>query len=566
MSRGRFAVSSLVLCGLLLAAIASPAGARVAYVSGVNDFASSPFVVPVDLASQAAGAEIPLPGGGEGGGGRIAITPDGTRAYVADPNTDQVVPVDVATNTAGTPIDVGSGPFAVAITPDGTRAYVTNSFDSTVTPIDVATNRAGAAIAVGSFPRGIAITPGGTRAYVANLFSNNVSVIDLATNTVSATIPVGANPSGVAVTPNGTRVYVSDNNDTLPIDVAANTAGTAIGGAPGVAIAITPDGTRAYTADANGGAAVPVDLVAATAGSPIATGGFPTDIAILPDGTRGFQTTPDQVTPLLVPIDVAANTALAGFPVGRNPQGIAIVPNQGPRATFSNSPQSAATGQAVSFDAAGSIDSDGTVARYDWDFGDGTTVANGGDAPSHTYARVGTYTVILTVTDNEGCSTTIVFTGQTASCNGSSAARVSHTVTIAPIVEPSCPRVQGSASSFVPRIRSSHVVPGVRVRLAASQPATLGVEATLLWSKEGQRRETALDRLSVRIDHWRRIRLPLPGEIRDDLPLGSRVRVRLRIEARPHGNSTCGGRVTHRTLKVRVVEVIPSAVQRGRAR
>ncbi len=49
-----------------------------------------------------------------------------------------------------------------------------------------------------------------------------------------------------------------------------------------------------------------------------------------------------------------------------------------------------------------SSDSDGSIASRSWDFGDGnsSTATN----PSHTYAADGTYTVRLTVTDNEGAS------------------------------------------------------------------------------------------------------------------------------------------------------------------
>jgi PKD repeat protein len=47
-----------------------------------------------------------------------------------------------------------------------------------------------------------------------------------------------------------------------------------------------------------------------------------------------------------------------------------------------------------------STDADGTIASYDWDFGDGMS-ATGVNAV-HTYGADGTYTIALTVTDNDG--------------------------------------------------------------------------------------------------------------------------------------------------------------------
>ena len=101
-------------------------------------------------------------------------------------------------------IPVGSGPFGIAITPDGTTAYVTSGNVDNVTVIDMATNTVvGSPIPVGRRPRGIAITPDAATAYVVNNGSYDVSVIDLTTNTVTATIAVGDDPQGIAITPGG---------------------------------------------------------------------------------------------------------------------------------------------------------------------------------------------------------------------------------------------------------------------------------------------------------------------------------------------------------------------------
>ncbi len=64
--------------------------------------------------------------------------------------------------------------------------------------------------------------------------------------------------------------------------------------------------------------------------------------------------------------------------------------------------------QPVTFNGSGSSDPDGTIATWDWNFGDGAS--GSGEFPDHTYGAAGTYTVTLTVTDNDAmtasCSTT----------------------------------------------------------------------------------------------------------------------------------------------------------------
>jgi hypothetical protein len=61
----------------------------------------------------------------------------------------------------------------------------------------------------------------------------------------------------------------------------------------------------------------------------------------------------------------------------------------------------------VSFDGSTSVDFDGDLLKYDWDFGDGTTVTDGGPAVNHAYAAgTGSFTAQLTVRDPLGATGT----------------------------------------------------------------------------------------------------------------------------------------------------------------
>ncbi len=80
---------------------------------------------------------------------------------------------------------------------------------------------------------------------------------------------------------------------------------------------------------------------------------------------------------------------------------IGVPPNVAPVAD-ANGPYNGTVGSPVQFDGSGSSDPDGSIAAYQWDFGDGST--GSGVSPSHTYNTDGSFTVTLTVTDNAGAT------------------------------------------------------------------------------------------------------------------------------------------------------------------
>src|SRR5207247_10509867 len=74
--------------------------------------------------------------------------------------------------------------------------------------------------------------------------------------------------------------------------------------------------------------------------------------------------------------------------------------NQPPGSAFSSSCSASTCGFTST-----SSDPDGSIAGYSWNFGDATTST--AQNPSHTSAAAGSYTVTLTVTDNQGATNAV---------------------------------------------------------------------------------------------------------------------------------------------------------------
>lgn len=421
-----------VCCG---AAFAAPATARNVYVdvneankievidSATNQLTGNPF------------STAPVPQ-------RLAITPDARYLYLAHTGGNVVTVLDTKTGQqVGTPIAVGEAPSGLAITPDGRFAYVANNNGSTVSVIDTGTRQVVKTITGFKIPPDLAISPDGKKVYVANASGSSVSVVDVATNEiVGLPIAVGKVPVALAVSPDGRYVYVVNQGD-ANVSVIDTAAGATVGspipaGSLPIAIAISPDGSRAYVSNFASSNVTPIDTATKTAGAPIATGIEPYGLAVAPDG-RSVYVAEEQEETVSV-IDAAKNAVVATVPaVGHRPEDVVIAPDQPPVADFAVG--RARPGVPVSFDAGGSIDPDGTIASYSWDFGDGSNSA-GGPARRHVYAKPGSYRVTLTLADELGCSTQTVYDGHTAFCNGGPAAVRQRTVKVAyPMVRTVCP-------------------------------------------------------------------------------------------------------------------------------
>ena len=305
-----------------------------------------------------------------------------------------------------------------------------------MTPIDTATNTPGTPVALDvEDPFAIAITPDGRTLYVGGEGSEQLDVVDTTTNAVSQTIPLGANPASIAITPDGKTAYVVGvAGNVTPIDTATNTARApfAAGFTP-FGIAISPDGATAYVVNEFANTVTPFLTATDSLLPTISVSGLPVDDALTPDGKTLYVTNTDDGSGGSTDAVSAFATATGAeaappIPVGGLAFEVAITPAQPPTAAFNV--QAGAAGALTSFNASASTDPHGVIATYRWDFGDGSSETSGSPNAGHVYAAPGTYAARLTLADAEGCSTALIFTGQTASCNGSAQASVVEPVTV----------------------------------------------------------------------------------------------------------------------------------------
>ena len=77
-----------------------------------------------------------------------------------------------------------------------------------------------------------------------------------------------------------------------------------------------------------------------------------------------------------------------------------------PVAEFTFSPPRPTVGQTVTFDASESFDPDGQIVKYEWDFESDGTIDAQGVVVEHVFTQAGTFTVTLSVTDNDGQTST----------------------------------------------------------------------------------------------------------------------------------------------------------------
>jgi YVTN family beta-propeller protein len=225
-------------------------------------------------------------GGATGTPIALAATPNSAHVYVADQASSQIDDIATSTDTVTTTLALasssladgnfsgGGDPNILAITPNGSKLYVASYQGGTVEDITVGSDTLAGTIQLppggvdgAPDPNALALTPNGCTLYVNDYDNNKVDVYAVSTDTLEGTPPpIGStgDPIGMAAAPNGAAVLVANYYDSTVsvISTSSNTVvdtpGTGSGGPSPYAIAIAPSAYYYEVAGTHGGwASVP---------------------------------------------------------------------------------------------------------------------------------------------------------------------------------------------------------------------------------------------------------------------------------------------------------------------
>ena len=151
-------------------------------------------------------------------GSRVLVDP---KTGVASSGTVSVI--DCASRRVVREINVQLHPCEMALSPDGSRLYVANANSDTVSVIDTRSDTVTDTLSVkpmaeltfGCAPNALAVSPDGGTLYVCNGGNNAVAVIDLSSKRVTGLIPTGWYPGAIAVRDN--VLYVGNTKGVVAI-------------------------------------------------------------------------------------------------------------------------------------------------------------------------------------------------------------------------------------------------------------------------------------------------------------------------------------------------------------
>jgi len=327
-------LTSMTLAG----SITLPAAPTAVALSSIGDIlyvaiASQSEVVPVNLANDT--LEAPITGLCSSGSS-LAYDQANLTLYLGCSAANEVIPIDLQTNKALTPISVGTNPTSLVLNSDGSTLYVTNEASDSISEISTSTNTLTASVTLptGDAPVAQALIPNTNLDYVVNQSSTpSVLVVDLSSSTVTSVInlPSSSVPTSIAVTsfaPEDFTGFVTNSgaSSVTPFSTLTNTASAAftVGKTPN-SIVISADDSVGFVADQGSNLISVFNPNTASVTGSISLTAPPGQLAIAPNDSELYVCVPSLNE--IVPISVA--NQLAGLPISLSfsPSAIAITPD-----------------------------------------------------------------------------------------------------------------------------------------------------------------------------------------------------------------------------------------------
>ena len=142
----------------------------------------------------------------------IVSTTDGGTLFIAAATANEILILDVASQTVKGSIAVPDAPLGIAISADNKRLFVTCAAPrSTICVIDVAKRRIVSKIPAGHNAMSPVCSADGKTLYVCDRFNNAVGIIDLAARKEVARVNVPREPVAAVLSKDGRRLFVANH-------------------------------------------------------------------------------------------------------------------------------------------------------------------------------------------------------------------------------------------------------------------------------------------------------------------------------------------------------------------
>ncbi len=268
-----FMLTTLLTFSLGSACFAGPATQRYVYIASQEGNTVSTIDVQTNkVVSRIGVPEKPV---------FIAVTSDGSSAYVTHPDLARISVLDLNKGSVVAEYHFSGEPFAATLSSDEASLFVSDWKGNAVVRIDVQNGKETGRISVGSAPAGLTLDPACRRLYVADRGSAAVSVIDAIAWKSLYRVPVGASPFALAA--HDGQIYVANVKDNtlsrLETESRHETWRVKMEAMP-YGVAITPDGRQAWVTAQQKGMLQRIDTDGTVVRPGIKVGRYPEGVVI----------------------------------------------------------------------------------------------------------------------------------------------------------------------------------------------------------------------------------------------------------------------------------------------